>query len=78
MNVEFYQIFESGGIKNISVAIQQQLQWLPFENGQSPFYVVNEVYLTGQKPSLKFCYPHEILTQFVKGLDLLMLKIWGL
>ena len=25
------------------------LQWLPFENGQSPFYVVNEVTLTGQK-----------------------------
>ena len=22
------------------------LQWLPFENGQSPFYVVNEVTLT--------------------------------
>ena len=32
-----------------------QVQWLPFENEQSPFYVVNEVTLTGQKPSLKFC-----------------------
>ena len=31
------------------------LQWLPFENGQSPFYVVNEVTMTGQKPSLRFC-----------------------
>ena len=31
------------------------VQWLPFENGQSPFYIVNEVTLTGQKPSLKFC-----------------------
>ena len=53
-------------------------QWLPYENGQSPFYVVNEVTLTGQKPSLKFCLPFEIFTQFEKGLDLLMLKIWGL
>ena len=32
-----------------------KIQWLPFENRQSPFYVVNEVNLTGQKPSLKFC-----------------------
>ena len=31
------------------------VQWLPFENGQSPFYVVNEVTLTVQKSSLKFC-----------------------
>ena len=31
------------------------VQWLPFENGQSPFYVVNEVTLTKQKASLKFC-----------------------
>ena len=45
---------------------------------QSPFYVVNEVTLTGQKPSLKFCQPLELFTQFEKGLDLLMLKIWGL
>ena len=54
------------------------LQWLPFENGQSPFYVVNEVTLTGQKPSLKFCVPLEISTQFEKALDLFMLRIWGL
>ena len=31
------------------------IQWLPFENGQSPFYEVNEVTLTGQKPTLNFC-----------------------
>ena len=54
------------------------LQWLPFENGQIPFYVVNDVTLTGQKPSLKLCQPLELFTQFEKGLDLLILKIWGL
>ena len=55
-----------------------ELQWLPFENGQSPFYVVNEVALTAQKLSLKFYQPLELFTQFEKGLDLLMLKIWSL
>ena len=30
------------------------LQWCAIENHQDPFYVVNEVTLTGQKPSLKF------------------------
>ena len=58
--------------------LNRYIQWLPFENGQSPFYVVNEVNLTGQKPSLKFYQHLELLTQFKKGLDLLMLKIWGL
>ena len=60
------------------MTIPTQIQWLPFENGQSPFYVVNEVTLAGQKLSLKYCWPIEISTQFKKGLDLLMLKIWGL
>ena len=32
-----------------------QLQWCALENQQSPFYVVNEVTLKGQNPSLKFC-----------------------
>ena len=54
------------------------LQWLPFENGQIPFYVVNDVTLTGQNPSLKLCQPPELLAQLKKGLDLLILKIWGL
>ena len=31
------------------------LQWCALENQQSSFYVVNEVTLTGQNPSLKFC-----------------------
>ena len=31
------------------------VQWFALENQQSPFYVVNEVTLTGQNPSLKFC-----------------------
>ena len=35
--------------------IAKSIQWLPFENRKSPFYVVNEVTLTGQKTSLKFC-----------------------
>ena len=39
---------------------------------------VNEVYLTWQNPSLKFCWPLEIFTQFERGLDLSMLKIWSL
>ena len=38
----------------------------------------NEVTLTGQNPLLKFCYPLELSTQFLKGLELLILKIWGL
>ena len=33
----------------------EHLQCCAFENQQSPFYVVNEVTLTGQKPSLRFC-----------------------
>ena len=55
-----------------------QLQWCALENQQSPFYVVNEVTLRGQNPSLKFCYPLELYTQLKTGLDLLLLKIWGL
>ena len=39
---------------------------------------VNEITLTGQNPSLKHCLALEILTQFFKGLDFLMLKIWNL
>ena len=39
---------------------------------------VNEVTLTGQNPPWRQCHPLEIFTQFVKGLDLLMLKILGL
>ena len=54
------------------------LQWCALENQQSPFYVVNEVTLRGQNPSLKFCYPIELYTQLKTGLDLLMLKILGL
>ena len=52
-----------------------QVQWWTIENHQDPFYVVNEVTLTGQKPSLEFCQPLEIFTQFKKSIDLLMLKI---
>ena len=48
------------------------------ENQQSPFYVVNEVTLRGQNPSLKFCYPLELQAQLKMGLDLLLAKIWGL
>ena len=29
------------------------LQWFGLENQQSPFYVVNEITLTGQNPSLR-------------------------
>ena len=45
---------------------------------QSMFMKGNEVTLTWQNPPLKYCYSHEISAQFEKGLDLLMLKIWGL
>ena len=38
----------------------------------------NEVTLTGQNLPLKGCQAFEILTQLKMGLDLLMLKIWGL
>ena len=52
------------------------IQWCALENQQSPFYVVNEVTLRGQNPSLKFCWPLELFTQLKRGLDLLTLKIW--
>ena len=38
----------------------------------------NGVNLTEQNQTKQCCYPLEILTKFEKGLDLLMLKIWGL
>ena len=38
----------------------------------------NVVTLTGQSPPLKCYQPFEILTQFITGLDLLMIEIWGL
>ena len=34
---------------------KSSVQWLPLENRQSPFYVLNVVTLTGQKPTLNFC-----------------------
>ena len=43
-----------------------------------PFMIWNEVTLTGKILPLKCSYPLEILTQFLKRLDLLMLKIWAL
>ena len=43
------------------------LQWCALENQQSPFYVVNELTLTGRNPSLKFCKPLELLRQLKKG-----------
>ena len=39
---------------------------------------VNEVTLSKQNPALKCCQSLELLTHFLKGLDLSMLKIWGL
>ena len=38
----------------------------------------NEVNLTGQNPPSKCCLPFEILIYFTKGIDLSILKIWGL
>ena len=38
---------------------------------------VNGVTLRGQNLSLKYFKPLELLTCFVMGVDLLMLKIWG-
>ena len=39
---------------------------------------VNEVTLREQKCPLKCCQPLDFLYTSLKGLDLLMLKIWGL
>ena len=39
---------------------------------------VNEVTLSMQNPVLKCCQSLELLTHFLKGLDLSMLKIWVL
>ena len=58
--------------------IESAVQWIALENQESPFYVVSEVTLRGQNPSLKFCYPLELYTQLKMGLDLLLLRIWGL
>ena len=44
----------------------------------SMFKKENEVNLTEQNPSLKYCQPLEIFTQFKKGLDLSMLKVGDL
>ena len=41
-------------------------------------YYINEVTLTGQNLTKKCCQPLEILTEFERGLDLLLLKIWSL
>ena len=41
-------------------------------------HYVNEVTLIGQNPPSKYCWPPELLTQSLKGLDLSMLKIWNL
>ena len=38
----------------------------------------NEVTLTGQNPPLKCCQPLELLTHFERGLDFIILKIFGL
>ena len=54
------------------------VQWCALENQQSPFYVVNKVTLTGQKPSLKYYQPLEVLTHFERGLNLLIQEVWGL
>ena len=64
--------------KYLWCSYKEVVQWCALENQQNPFYVVNEVTLRGQNPSLKFCQPLELLTQFIKDLDLSMLKIWGL
>ena len=45
---------------------------------KAPFMIWNEVTLTGQNLPLECCYPLKILTQFLKRLDLLMLKIRAL
>ena len=41
-------------ISKLTLLVNQMLQWCALENQQSPFYVVNEVTLTRQNPSLKF------------------------
>ena len=38
----------------------------------------NQVTLTGQNPTSKYYQPLEILAQFITGLDLFMLEIFGL
>ena len=40
---------------NCNYNFEKPIQWFALENQQSPFYVINEVTLTGQNPSLKFC-----------------------
>ena len=52
-------LFQKTGLKEgkiIKIQLWQKrfLQWRALENQQSPFYVVNEVTLRDQNPSLKF------------------------
>ena len=68
-----------GEWRNFNVMVwHDMVQWFALENQQSLFYVVNEVTLTGQNPSLKCCQPLEILRHFITGLDLSMIEIWCL
>ena len=62
----------------LRVSKEYKIQWCMLENQQSSFYVVNEVTLRGQNPSLKFCSPLELFTQLKTELDLLPPKIWVL
>ena len=43
-----------------------------------PFMKQNEVYLTGKNLTISCSWPLDFCYTFVKGLDLSMLKIWGL
>ena len=60
---------------NVSACIQPRsklFKWLL----NKPY--VNEVTLRGQNPPLRYCNLLIFCVLFKKGLDLLMLKIWGL
>ena len=55
LKIMFFYLFVYAAHISLFQQMNMYLQWLPFENGQSPFYVVNEVTFKGQKPSLEFC-----------------------
>ena len=64
----FFTISPIDYIQSLNFAYKQLLN-KPYEN---------EVNLTGQNPPLQFCLPLELFSPLKKGLDLLILKIWGL
>ena len=85
----FYQIQIFVCLSELNLALRAENSEQPSRCHFSIYYLlyyirlfdkpyVNEVTLTEQNLPLKCCQPLEILPHFTKGLNLLLLNIWGL